>query len=1037
MAEQQRYLCGLPRRTFLALFLAVMAGILLTTSLFWEARQSEFNNFQLQFERDVAIRCHLIAGKMVQCLVVIKALQRFFAGPQNVDYKEFAAFTVPFLEEQRELQALEWIPRVTSAERWRYEDMGRQQGLSNFRITERDSDGHTIPAGEREAYYPVFYVSPLKGNEKAVGFDLGSDSIRRTALERARDTGEPTVTERIRLVQDTEEQFGFLIFLPVYRKGMPAETVEQRREALEGFALGVFRAGDILRAVLGHTEPIGLPFDLLDLTAPVERRLLYNWSGRLNAKEPGKSPFFPVASPYLRKFVFAGREWGVEATASQAYMERHYSFAYWVILPAGFLLTVVFGFYLQSILGRRVRLERIVLERTAELQESEERFRDIFDNISDFIYTHDLDGRFLTINPAAAAILGPPEEVTGRYVADFMPVERREDFFQSYLPTIKSQGWFNGTILLISREGSRYYVECRNSLVKEQGRGIYIRGSARDVTLRKHHEEELKKSKEAAETASRAKSQFLANMSHEIRTPMNGVLGMTELLLSSGLSESQLALAQTVHQSGETLLRVLNDILDISKIEAGRLELEMIDFNLWETVEEAIDLFARQAHQKGLELACDMEKNVPVMLKGDPVRLRQILMNLVGNAVKFTEKGQVVVKVSAVERNGDGSVISFEVKDTGIGIPSEVQQEIFDAFSQADGSVTRKHGGTGLGLAICWQLCKMMGGSIGVESAPGNGSTFRFDVRLRNGTRPVPSEQVPVDGLRGLRVLIVDDNETNRLILLEQVKNWGIEAMSAGNGVRALEMLRSSSSRGTPFDLAILDQMMPEMDGIELTRTIQSDPLISEVKLLMLTGHYGEKEKVRETGILAHLTKPVSQSKLYNALLNACTTDVAQPATVSPPPHSQPERHKPHFQGAVLLAEDNEINQKVAKAMLQGLGLDVDVVANGFEALDAVEMKPYDLILMDCQMPELDGYETTKRIRSKEAMSSAGEDKTHIPIIALTAHAMGGDRDLCLAAGMDDYLSKPFSPKGLSELIERWLPPQQPGKMTLADFTPR
>jgi PAS domain S-box-containing protein len=347
----------------------MMAGTLLTTALFWEARQSELNNFRLQFERDAAMRCNLIARKMEECLVVIKALQRFFAASQHVDGKEFATFTIPFLEEQRELQALEWIPQVTPAERTRYEDMGRKQEMPNFQITERDPNGHTIPAGERETYFPVFYVAPLKGNEKAVGFDLGSDPIRRTALEQARDTGEPTVAERIRLVQETGEQFGFLIFLPVYRKGMPTDTVEQRRAAIEGFSLGVFRAGNVLRAVLGSTEPLGLPFDLLDLSAPVEQRILHHWSARLDAGDPGKSRFLPITSRYLRKFGFAGRDWGVEITASPAYVDCHYSFAYWVILPAGFLLTLILSFYLRAIFGQRVRLERTVFERTAQLRE--------------------------------------------------------------------------------------------------------------------------------------------------------------------------------------------------------------------------------------------------------------------------------------------------------------------------------------------------------------------------------------------------------------------------------------------------------------------------------------------------------------------------------------------------------------------------------------------------------------------------------------------------------------------------------------------
>jgi PAS domain S-box-containing protein len=1035
MAERRFYLFGLSRRTFLTLSLIMAAGIFLTTVVFWEARQSALNSFRLQFERDAAMRSNLIAWKLEECLAITQALQRFFAASQHVDASKFAIFALPFLEKRGDLQALEWIPHVRHAEREIFENIRREQGMQNFAITEYGPDGEIIPAGDREAYYPVFFVEPLKGNEKAAGFDLASNPVRRVALDKARDTGEPTVSERIRLVQEPGEQFSFLIAIPVYRRGMPTETIEQRKAALQGFASGVFRAGNVLLAALDSTDPIGLPFDLIDFSAPIEHRVLYRWSARLKTKCSGKSLFCPAISPYLRTFDFAGREWGVEVTASPAYLERHYSLAYWAILPTGIFLTVILGFYLQATLERRTRLERIVMERTAELQKSEERFRDLFENISDFIYTHDLEGCFLTMNPAAASLLGPIEEVLGRHVTDFMPVENREEFFQVYLPAIKSQSWFNCTVLLLSKEGHRHYVECKNSLVEGEGSETYVRGSGRDVTERKRYEKELRKSKEAAEAASRAKSQFLANMSHEIRTPMNGVLGMTELLLSSGLSERQLELARTVRTSGEALLSVLNDILDISKIEAGRLELEDIDFNLWETIEGSIDLFARQAHKKGLELVCDIDGEVPVFLKGDPVRIRQILMNLVGNAVKFTETGQVVVRVFSMDGDNESSDISFEVQDTGIGIRSEVQQEIFDAFSQADGSVTRKHGGTGLGLSICRQLCEMMGGSIEVQSAPGKGSTFRFNVRLGHGAYVIPKERLPAGTLRGLRVLIVDDNETNRLILKDQAEMWGMTPVCAEDGARALEMLRASSSRGTPFDLAILDQMMPGMDGVELAGVIKSDPTISDVKLMMLTGHYGKIEQSGETGISVRLTKPVRQSQLYNALLETCRTGIERTMAAQHLAGSPLRGGKPRIQGEVLLAEDNEINQKLAKTMLRTLGLNVDVVANGMEAFNAFGLKPYDLILMDCQMPEMDGYDATRTIRNKEASLASGADKPHIPIIALTAHAMEGDRDLCLAAGMDDYLSKPFSSKELFELLERWLPPRKSGEMEPEKFS--
>ncbi|MCE5337019.1 MAG: response regulator [Desulfobacteraceae bacterium] len=553
---------------------------------------------------------------------------------------------------------------------------------------------------------------------------------------------------------------------------------------------------------------------------------------------------------------------------------------------------------------------------------------------------------------------------------------------------------------------------------------------ARRTLELEHKTQEAQMLAQKATEASRAKSQFLANMSHEIRTPMNGVLGMTEMLLQSNLTEKQHGCAEMVLNSGEALLRVLNDILDFSKIEAGKVDLDSIDFNLRDTIEEVLSLLAEDAHRKGLELLCRFHRDVPPLFNGDPVRLRQIVTNLLGNAIKFTEKGEVIVRVAAPEKlEGDTWRIKIEVEDTGIGIAPDARSAIFEAFSQADGSMTRRYGGTGLGLAICRQLCLMMKGDIEVDSTPGRGSAFRIHFQLNSPVGPLPVPLPLGSELEGLRLLVVDDNASSRAILQEQAASWGMIVETAENGARALEMLKAANDRGEPCDLAVIDHVMPEMDGLELTRRIRARSELADIKLVMLNTMGAGSDTTDEAQVrlsVFPVPKPVRLLQLRHALARAHKGGPAGTAQRSEEGARAPAtiaRTAEVFEGSVLLAEDNHLNQKFAVAMLQSLGMeDIDVVANGQEALDALEHKSYSLILMDCQMPGMDGYEATKRIRRNESRSMAEGVMTRIPIVALTAHAMERDRETCIAAGMDDYLSKPFNSRQMRALLGRWLP---------------
>jgi PAS domain S-box-containing protein len=722
-----------------------------------------------------------------------------------------------------------------------------------------------------------------------------------------------------------------------------------------------------------------------------------------------------------------------------------------VILAAwlGMWHTIICRRHYQRLLSSMQRSERERTERV--LQESAAHYWDLFENASDFIYTLDMQRHFTSTNKAAERFLGyTRNDLVGMDITNIATPESIARSRQMRLSKERGLAWTTYEVELITKDKRHVPVEVSTRFIYRDGEPVGIQGIGRDITERKLAEEALKHArdelelrvaqrtsdlrrsneklllenaerrqaeaalrvaKEEAEVANRAKSEFLATVSHELRTPMNGICGMTGLLLETALDSEQREYAEIVRKCSDDLLTIINDLLDFARIEAGKLALNVADFELRPVIEDVLESLAESAHTKGLEIIAPIYANVPHWVAGDPGRLRQVLVNLVGNAVKFTDRGEVAVSVTCGETNATETVVHFAISDTGIGIPAEAQKKLFQAFSQVDGSSTRKYGGTGLGLAISKRLVAMMHGDIGVESTPGQGSTFWFTARFPGCT--TASHVVPRRRLHGLRVLVVDDNATNRGFLTSLLRAWGVDVDCAADGPSTLTHVQRACREACPYDVVLLDALMTDIDGMTLARTIKADPILAPILLILLTPLGQRASRVREIReeCAGYLTKPVRQSLLYE-----CLAAVHEPpwTTQSATPTSTTATH-PQLGAKVLVVENNLDKQKVFVHMLECYGCQVDIAPSGREAIHATGQIAYDCLFMDCQMPDMDGYTATAMIRQREVQT-----RRHVPIIALTASALPSDRERCLAAGMDDYLPQPANAQDLVTMLRKW-----------------
>ena len=698
------------------------------------------------------------------------------------------------------------------------------------------------------------------------------------------------------------------------------------------------------------------------------------------------------------------------------------------------------------VLWRQRNADAAERQRTeASLRENEEKFRSISAFALDAIIMMNDEGNICFWNDAATRMFGyTHQEAFGKNLHALLAPSRYQERYNQAFARFRAtgQGAAQGKLLeltAMNKKGTEFPVELSMSSLQMSNRWHAV-GVVRDISERKRTEIQLDRAKKdvefinrqleesiehanqlavTAECANIAKSAFLANMSHEIRTPMNSIIGMTGLLMDTELNAEQHEYAEAVKSSAATLLALINDILDFSKIESGKMELETLDFDLRAITEEIGDILALSAHQKGLEMTFLIDSDIPLQLRGDSGRLRQVLINLVSNAVKFTHQGDVAIHIRRESNDENQITLRFSVKDTGLGIPADKRGVLFQPFSQVDASTTRNFGGTGLGLSICRGIVGMMGGQIGVESEVGEGSTFWFTVPFQRQPVQTPPPAEAGKGLAGVRILAVDDNSTNRKVLRTLLKNWNCRYEVVSDADTALTRLIEAATANDPFRIAIVDMIMPGTHGETLGQMIKQNPALQDTKLVMMMAsvHRGQVARLNKIGFVACLIKPIKYTPLQNCLLTIlnCLPQLGFFRAQSIKRHTLEQTY--HIKPRILLAEDNITNQKVALKILEKLGCQADVVANGLEAINALETMPYDLVLMDVQMPEMDGIEATQRIRSRQSAVL----NRRIPIIAMTAHAMREDRKLCLDAGMNDYISKPVHPKQLAQAIARWL----------------
>jgi len=945
-----------------------------------------------------------------------------YASSKSVERLEFRAYVESrdLVREFPGVLGFGFIQRVPRAELGAFIAAERADDAPDFNV--RTSD-------DAPDLYVAKFLDPLSVNRAAWGFDAGSDPVRREAILRAIRTGKPAISGHLILLQDEKKRPGFIYVAPVYRHAAVLNTPEEREAALWGLVFAPMLIDRVFTGLLDFTENF-VDVEVYDGAALTRANLLFDADHELvGASDVAlAAPFGGRLFNRTIPVTVGGRAWHLVITTTPKFVATIEHRTPWMIFGGGLTGTLLMAGMVLSLITSRARALSLAHDMTQSLRLAEAESRKlamVANNTSNAVIISDTEGRIEWTNAGFTRITGYTfDEAKGKRPGDLLKGPLTDPATIKVMHDgIASREGFKVEIVNYGKDGRPYWLHIEvQPLHDKDGAFTGFMAIESDISERKaaeHEAEELniqlvetaETAREAAaraEQANIAKSQFLATMSHEIRTPMNGVIGMTSLLMDTSLTREQKEFTDIIRISGESLLSLINDILDFSKIESGHMDLECENFSVAECVESTLDLLAPRAAQKGLDLLYEVADGVPEEVRGDATRVRQVLVNLVGNALKFTERGEVEISVRAVTGEADRRELLFAVRDTGIGIPLEAQGKLFSSFTQVDASTTRKYGGTGLGLAISRRLAEMMGGRMWLESVPGKGSTFFFTLPAEwIAAGPRSYHALNQLQMRGKRLLVIDDNAPARRILATLAEKWGLIPTVLSGSFECLELLRA----GARFDLAILDMHMPVMDGLTLAREIRALPAGRDIPLVLLSS-VGRQPGTDESGLFsAYLNKPAKPLQLYSVIERLlCAvhpeTAVAQPLPVPPAGEVHAER--------ILLAEDNSVNQRVALHMLARLGYRADIAANGLEVLDALQQIPYDVILMDVHMPEMDGLEATRRIRAATPAGHAGPW-----IIALTANAMEGDRQQCSQAGMNDYLSKPMKKQDLEDVLVR------------------